>query len=176
MLKEFAPYIVPLLIVALIVRRGSRATRVRPGRMWIRPAIFILVAGTALLAAPMPGLLVIGGFIVAALVGGGLGYLRASHLHLTIDPQTGQVSSQATTIGTALVGVLFAARFGIKIAFPQLSTPGHGHAGAEIVQWGNGMLIFMVAMLIAQAIWIWRRTRPLLAEHAARTAAGTPPE
>lgn len=174
MFKELIPYIVPLLVVALVLRRAGRARKVRLGRMWIRPAIVAFVAGAALLVSPPHGVLVIAGFIAAALLGCGAGYLRARHLQLMIDPQTGELSSQATPIGTILVLVLFGARFGLKLVFPQLSTPGHGHADAAIVQWTDVLLIFSVAMVIAQAVWIWQRTQPLLAEHAVRTAPAPP--
>lgn len=175
MLKEIAPYIVPLLAVVLIARRSGRAQKVRLGAMWIRPAILALITVAALLSAPMPNLLVVAAFAAAALVGAALGYLRASHLHLSIDPQTGEVTSRATMIGTILILALFAARFGARLAFPASGAPGHGHAGGEIMQWTDGMLVFMVAMFAAQTAWIWNRTRPLLAEHAARVSAAAEP-
>lgn len=173
MLKDLAPIIVPLVAAGLVVRRAARARTIRLRRMWIAPGIFTLATVAALAAAPMPSLLMIGMFVVAAAVGGGLGFLRAHHLHLTIDPETGVISSRATTIGSVLVAILFVARFGLKTAFPQLAA--HGHGGAEFIQWSNALLIFTVAMLVAQTAWVRTRTQPLLAEHAARANAGGQP-
>jgi hypothetical protein len=176
MWKQLTPYIVPLFVAALIVRRSGRAKKVRLVRMWIIPAFLGLALVATLSSEPAPGPLVIVGFLVAAFVGGGLGYLRASHLHLSIDPKTGEVSSRATTIGTLLIVFLFMARFGLKQAFPELSAPHHHHGGAGIVQWSDIFLTFTVAMLIAQTVWIQNRIKPLLAEHAARTSGAASPE
>lgn len=172
MLKDLAPLIVPLIAAGLVVRRAARARTIRLRRMWIAPAIFMVLTVAALVSAPLPSLPMMGVFVAAAAVGGGLGFLRAHHQHLSIDPETGAISSRATTVGSALVAILFVVRFGLKTAFPQLGD--HGHGGAAFVQWGNAFLIFTVAMLIAQTVWIRSRTQPLLAEHAARTGAGAP--
>lgn len=169
MLKDLAPIIVPLIVAGLLVRRAARARTVRLRRMWIAPAIFALLTAAALAAAPLPSLLMMGVFVAAAAVGGGLGFLRAHHQHLSIDPETGVISSRTTTVGSVLVAILFVARFGLKTAFPQLGV--HGHGGAGVVQWSNAFLIFTVAMLIARTAWTHTRTQPLLAEHAARTSA-----
>jgi hypothetical protein len=168
-MKEFLPYIVPLLFAALIIRRSGRERKVRLGRMWIRPVILVLMATAALAAGPMPPLLVLAAFVVAAGVGAGLGYLLAQHQHLTIDSDTGHISSRSSTIGTALILVLFAIRFGAKLVFPELADP--GHPGHQVTQAADGLLIFTVAVLVTQSVELWRRTRPLLADHAARKLA-----
>jgi hypothetical protein len=171
-MKEFAPYIVPLLIAALIIRRSSRTQKLRLGRMWIRPAILVLMAGGALAVGPLPGPFVLAAFVAAAGIGGGLGYLLAHHQHLSIDDDTGHISSRASTIGVALILALFAIRFGAKLVFPELAHP--GHAGQQVVLITDGLLIFTVAVFVTQAVALWQRTRPLLAAHAARKAAAQP--
>ncbi|HUO93972.1 MAG TPA: hypothetical protein VMU22_13675 [Rhizomicrobium sp.] len=168
MLKEFAPYIVPLLLAALIVRRSMQARKVNTGRMWIRPIILLLMLAGALAAAPMPGLIAIAGFVAAGAIGVALGTYMASHQHLTIDEKSGHISSRSSTIGTALFLGLFGVRFGVKLAFPELEHP--GHAGGQVMAVANGLLVFTVGVLIAQTVAIWRRTRPLLAAHAERKA------
>lgn len=165
--KELIPYLVPLLVVALIIRRSGRSRRVNLARMWVAPAIFALMTFGALAAEPLPSLAVVTAFAASALAGGGLGYLRALHQELSIDPQTGTISSKATAIGTLLVLGLFVLRFGLKLAFPQLQA--HGHAGAQVAAAANGLLIFTVTMLVVQSVLIWSRAQPLLAAHAERS-------
>jgi hypothetical protein len=175
-MKEFAPYIVPLLIVALILRRSMRARKVSMTGIWIRPAIFGLMLGGALAAGPVPPLLILAAFVVAAAAGAGVGYLMARHQHLTIDPTTGQISSRSTMIGTLLILGLFVVRFGAKAAFPELANP--GHAAAQVTQAANGLLVFTVAILVTQSVLVWRRAQPMLAAHAAQKAVppGTDPQ
>jgi len=169
-MKEFAPYIVPLLIAAIIVRRSMQARKVNTGRMWLRPAILLLMLGGALAEAPMPGVIAIAGFFAAAAAGIAFGAYMASHQHLTIDETTGHISSRSSTIGTILFLGLFAVRFGAKLVFPDLAQP--GHAATQVTQVANGLLVFTVAVLIAQTVSVWQRTQPLLAAHAARKLSG----
>ena len=168
--KSFLPYLVPLLVAALIVRRSGRTRRISLNRIWIAPGIFVLMTVGALATEPVPGLAVIAVFIAAALAGGGLGYLGAHHQQLSIDPETGKISSRATAIGTLLVLGLFLFRFALKLVYPQMGT--YGPAGSPVTQTANGLLIFTVAMLIVRSIAIWNRAQPLLAAHAERSISG----
>jgi hypothetical protein len=167
MSQQYLPYLVPLIIAALVLRRAGRAQKISMNRLWIRPAIITLLAGFALVAEPFPGLIAIAAFAAAAVAGIGFGYLRARHQNLSIDPETGQVSSTATMIGTLLFLAVFAVRYGVKIAFPQMANPGHG--GTQVILITNGLLIFTAAMFVTQALLIRGRTQPLLDAHAART-------
>lgn len=169
-MKEYLPYIVPLLAVALIVRRSMQTRKISTSRMWIRPVVLVLMLAGALAYAPMPGVIAIAAFLAAAVAGVAAGAYMASHQHLSIDEKTGHVSSRSSTIGTLLVLGLFAIRFGAKLVFPELAHPGH----SAMTQGANGLLVFTVAVLIAQTVSIWRRTRPLLAAHAAKKLSGDP--
>lgn len=165
MVRQYLPYIVPLLLMGLVLRRVSRVRTINPSRMWIGSSIYALMAISGLVAGPFPSLLFLAIYVAAAFGGSGLGYLRANHQKLTIDPKTGKISSQPTTIGAVLVLALFAVRFGLKSAFPDLAN--HGRASSEITQGTSALLIFTVTMLIAQTAFLWLKTRPLLAAHAA---------
>jgi hypothetical protein len=169
-MKEYAPYIVPLLVAALLIRRSMQARKVNTSRMWIRPIALLLMLAGALAYAPMPGVIAIAAFLAAAVAGVAAGGYMASHQHLSIDEATGHVSSRSSTIGTLLVLGLFAIRFGAKLVFPELANPGHSHS--VMTQAANGLLIFTVAVLITQTLSIWRRTQPLIAAHAARKLSG----
>jgi hypothetical protein len=169
-MKEFAPYIVPLIFAALILRRSMQARKVNTGSMWIRPIILLVMLGGALAYAPAPGVIAIIGFFAAAAAGVGFGAYMASHQHLTIDEKTGHISSRSSLIGTLLFLGLFGVRFGAKLVFPELSQP--GHAATPLTQAADGLLVFTVAVLITQTVSIWQRTRPLLAAHAARKLSG----
>jgi uncharacterized membrane protein len=169
MLKEFAPYIVPLVFAAIIIRRSMQARKVNTSRMWIRPVILLVMLAGAFADAPMPGLIAIVAFLAAGAAGIGVGTYMAGHQHLTIDEKTGHISSRSSTIGTFLVLGLFAIRFGAKLVFPELAHP--DHTGGLVTLTANGLLVFTVGVLIAQTAAIWQRTRPLLAAHAERKAA-----
>jgi hypothetical protein len=89
--------------------------------------------------------------------------------------------SRATPTGTLLFGALFAIRFGLKYAFPQLSggqayAPGSAlaHPAANVLGWTDAGLVFSTAMLLSAAATTWWRTRHLAAERRAK--ALPPPE
>lgn len=175
-MNQILPFVVPLVIVALLLRRSMGSQKVRMRAMWIRPAILLVLAGLTLAASPMPGPIALSGFVAAAVVGAGFGYLRARHLELSVDPETGTISSKSTPIGMILIVGLVAIRFGLKYAFPEMGAQPGGHLAADAVLWTDGALIFSAAMVVTQAIVIWQRTRPLLAEHAARSLPPAAPQ
>ena len=109
-MNQILPFVVPLLVVALLVRRSMGTNKVRIRAMWIRPAILLIAAGATLAASPMPGPIALAAFLAAAVVGAGVGYLRARHLELSVDPATGTVSSKSTPIGMILIVGLVAIR------------------------------------------------------------------
>ncbi len=172
-MKSLAPFALPLLVTGLIiVRRSGKAQRINPGRMWIRPALYLLL-GSGALIGPFPGILIALLYLVAIGAGVGAGYLRAHHQKLSIDAKTGRISSQTSAVGTAIILGLFVLRFSLRAIFPE--TGQHHHAATTATYVANGLLLFMVAMLVTSTILIWNRTRPLLAAHAAGTLE-IPPE
>ena len=174
MLKQYIPYLVPLLIVALVAWRMSRALKgrpVKPSRLWIRPAlitvVMVLVFATSP-SVPTPFWLAI--FAGAAVVGAGLGYLLSRHQELTLDPVSDAITSKTSPFGVVLFVVLFVGRFVFRTSMQGGLAPGNVAAhSAQITLSTDAALLFLLGLVCAQAWEIWRRTRPLVAEHAART-------
>jgi len=168
------PYILPLVAVAIIVRRQLRNAprKVSPQRMFILPAIFGIGTIVTIAYSPAPPLFWMIGYAVALVLGAGVGFLTTHHQEFAVD-ETGQITAKATPIGTILVLGLFAARYAMRFIAPQ-PTPGmHAHPSADFVAWTDAGLIFATAMLVARAVTTWIHTRPLIAAHK---AASLPPE
>jgi hypothetical protein len=171
--RHATPYIVPVLVVALMARRLIRNAprKVKVNRMFILPLIAIVGTVATLAATPMPGLFWIAGFALAAALGAGVGFLTTHHQEFSLDYDTGEITSKATPIGTILIVALFAVRYGLKLAFPQLGGSGFGplpaHPSADLFAWTDAGLIFSVAMLMARVATTWLRTRPLILAHRA---------
>jgi hypothetical protein len=174
MSKEIAPLIIAMLALFIVFRRSGKARKVKLVRMWISPTIAAFVTMGTLFSEPFPGWLVLTGYFAAAAAGTELGLLRAHHADLSVDPKTGKVSIQATAIGSALTASFLAIRFGSKYLFPQLRE--HSHAGANVNHVADGLLVLTVAMLIAQAAFIRRKAkRVLAAQLAAKAIPAAPP-
>jgi hypothetical protein len=180
MLKEIAPYIAPAIILLIVLRRAGRAQRLRIGNMWLIPTLAVLAAASTLAREPFPSVVAIALFVVAILVGGGLGYFRALHIELSLNKESGQITSQATPIGTYLIVAIMAVRLGLEflvkghvgaedvVGSPHIPRPAHG---VDLFRLADAALLFSAAMVIAQRVEIWRRARPLLAEYRAHKAA-----
>lgn len=154
-----ASFVLPLIVFALIIRRSLRERKVKTSRMWLYPAILGLIALYTMAHEPMPGPGAIAGFAGAAVLGAGLGYLRARHQQFTLDPATGEVSSKATPIGTILIGGFFVARFGLEFTTRARDVP-HALGLQRATDLG---LIFSFALMAAQRWEIWKRASAMRA-------------
>jgi hypothetical protein len=155
-------YLLPLgIALVIIVARNSRPRRLRIERLWLVPAIYMVLLVSALVAAPPPvtpisiGLLVLG-FVL----GGVIGWQRARFTRIDIHPETHDLTSRASPIGIVFIFAILLLRFGAKdflIAHPDfLHLP--------VVALGEALLVMVVATLGAQRLEIWRRATRMLAE------------
>jgi hypothetical protein len=157
------PYIVPLLILALILRRNLRARTLKMERLWVYPAILLLITVSAMYNEPLPGLVSLVGFAVAVAAGGLIGWYRGRLTRISIDPATHAFTSQASIAGTLLLGVVFAARYSVKMA---VTTGGALPLGGRVDVAGitDGLMLFAVAMMSVQRIEMYLRCQKLLTE------------
>jgi len=172
---NLGPYLVPLLVVGVVALRlvRNKPRKVRPNRLFILPALLTLAAGYTLKQTPAPGWIWYAVYIVAGVIGLGVGYLSGRHREFTLD-EKGQIMARATPAGTILFAALFTARYGLKLAFPQLnggqSLAPAAHPAGNVIGWTDAGLVFSVAMLLATAATTWWHTRHLVAERQARAA------
>jgi preprotein translocase subunit SecG len=173
--QQLAPYLVPLLVLSLIARRAFRAQtprRVRPSRLWIGPVYVAVAMALVLWQSPMPGAFGMMLFAIGALIGGGVGYLRALHQEFSIDAETGNVMSKATPVASILFVGLFLVRYALNFWMQGGKAPGALQArSAELMLYTDTMLFFAFAMVSVSAWEVWRRTRPLVEEHKASKVA-----
>jgi hypothetical protein len=167
---QLAPYIVPLLVAAIILRRAMRAQKprtVRLQRLWIFPALLLFVTLNSLLHEGFPGFVVVIVFAVVAIAGTAIGWFRVHTLEFSLD-EDGKVSARATQLGAllivGLIGLRYLAEFGIK----QFGLD----AGARLVHASDATLIFSTSMLLARGVHTWIKARALIAAHR---RAGIPP-
>jgi hypothetical protein len=158
------PYIVPLLFLALILRRNLRARSLRMERLWVYPAILVLATGSAMYNESPPGLVSLIGFAVALAAGGLVGWYRGRLTRITIDPATHEFTSQASVAGTLLIGVVFALRYGVKMAMTGggASMPMGGRL--DVAGITDGLMLFAVGMMSVQRVEMYLRCQKLLSE------------
>lgn len=168
--NQYLQYIGPAIVVIVIARRLLRTQeprRIRPGLLWIQPAI--LFAGMIALFAATPiqlSPLSIAIFAVGAAAGAAVGYFRALHQEFSIEPETGNVMSKATPLGSILFLGIFGVRYAINIWMKGGQQADMRHPPtANVLLYTDATLFFAFAMVAATAFEVWRRTRPLVVEH-----------
>jgi mannose/fructose/N-acetylgalactosamine-specific phosphotransferase system component IID len=178
-LAKLLPYLGPLLIIALVAWRliKNAPRKVKSNRLFVMPLVLALAMFFTLKQSPAPGVVWLLIFLAAALIGAGAGYLNGRHREFTLDAESGEIMSRATPVGTIIFAALFAARFGLKLAFPQLNAgQAYGpqatavHPAVSVISWTEAGLVFSTAMIFATAFTTWFRTRHLAEQRRARSA------
>lgn len=172
---QLSPFIAPLIIGALLVRRAMRMQKpqtVRTTRLWIFPALLLLVTLMSLWHEGLPDILVSLVFIVAAAAGGAIGWFRVHTLEFSLDAESGKVSARATQLGALLIVGLIAIRYLGDYAIKTFGLS----AGLKFLHATDATLLFSTAMLLARSVHTWIRARELIAAHrgAALQTAGPP--
>ena len=161
--QPLLPYLIPLLILLLIVRRGLTARKIKIERMWVLPALLIFAGGSMFAAAHTPSPLVIAELAAAAVAGAVVGWYRGRLTHITIDPATHDLTSKTSPVGVVLIAVLFGLRYGIRLAFPQMADA-HGSLESQAGVIADALTLFGIGAVVVQRLEMWLRCQRLLAE------------
>jgi hypothetical protein len=153
------PYL-PYVILLLILFRRARMPRIlRPWRLWIGPAIFlVLMVFYATVAATRgPPLHAQDWLIIfaACVVGAAVGVLRAHLVHVTLRPD-GQLETRLPIMGVAFIIVWVAGR-------QWLRNSGWVNANSPFSVYADAGLALGFGLLVAHAIALSRRCQALLA-------------
>ena len=173
--NQYAPYIAPLLVIAIVGWRMSRSLKgrpINPNYLWVRPAIFVVLVGLSFVASLRTDVIALASFAAAVVLGGGAGYMLARHQELSLNEDGTKIISKTSPVGIVLFFLLFAGRYAFRMytGSGQMSDKVAAHS-PQILFYSEVALLFIVAMFCAQAWEIWHRARPLVAERKARIAA-----
>jgi hypothetical protein len=158
------PYVLPLLIILLVVRRNLRGRKIRAERLWIYPAILIVGAVGVMVAEPKPTAIAALAMAAGLVLGGVVGWYRGRLTRITLNPENHELTSQASTAGMILIAAVFALRYGLRM----LATPGQNvlpasvHLNATLIT--DVLVLFAVGLMSVQRLEMWLRCRRLLTE------------
>jgi hypothetical protein len=147
----------------LIVRRGMTVRKIKIERMWVMPALLVLAGASLFAANQVPSPLIIAELAAALAAGGVVGWYRGRLTHITIDPETHDLTSRTSPVGVVLIAVLFAGRYGIRLAFPDLGAS-HGSLESQAGAIADALTLFGIGAIVVQRLEMWLRCRRLLAE------------
>jgi hypothetical protein len=158
------PYIIPLLILLLVIRRGMMARKIKVERMWVLPVLLICAGASMFAAAQTPSPLVMAELAVALAAGGVVGWYRGRLTHISIDPATHDLTSKTSPVGVVLVAVLFAARYAIRLALPGATVGQPGSLETQAGAIADAVALFGIGAVVVQRLEMWMRCNRLLTE------------
>ena len=105
--------------------------------------------------------------MIAALAAGcGLGWQRGRLMRIDINPETHEMTSQASIVGVAFIMVVMVARMGLRSLLQ--GNAGFLHVPTAVI--ADGLVLLAVGMLATQRLEVWLRARKLLAQAQAAKA------
>lgn len=158
------PYVLPLVVLGIIMLRGSKPRTLVVERLWIQPLMLLALGGLVVFTqgAPSPMGMVI--LPLALVLGAALGWWRGRLTRLSVDPETHTVTSQVSPVGLALLGGIFLLRFGLRGY--AMKNPGALHASVADIT--DAMLLIAVGLVCAQRLEVWIRARALVSRAKSR--------
>ncbi len=171
-LVVFAVTAVAILVVfSLRARRMMRATPYHPDRALLYPVLLTALGVYVAVMAQPRGVEWL--WLAAALaVGGGMGWLRASTVKMSVDPDTGQLMAQGSIIAILFLIVLLIVRTGLRLVLASNAAS----LGIRLMMADVIFLALAVGLLVARAVEMTLRGRKLLALHQSNPALITSDE
>lgn len=159
-------YLIPLIAVGLVILRNSRARRLRIETLWIAPLMILALVGLALSQEGMPTPLFLAIDIAALAAGALLGWWRARLTKITVNPETHELTSQASPIGMLVILGIFAVRYGLRAYAAENASS----LGLPVNAIADAALVITVGLVCAQRLEIFTRASRLLGEARAARA------
>lgn len=166
---SYAVYLIPLVVIALVILRNSRARRLRIESLWVAPVMIMVLVGLSFSQQGMPTPLMLGVDIGALAVGAALGWWRARFTHITVDPATHELTSRASPVGMLVILGVFALRYAVRLYAAQNA----GSLGVSAIAVADAALVISVGLVCAQRLEIALRATRLLNEARAGTSTPT---
>jgi hypothetical protein len=160
-------YAIPLVLIALVILRNSRARRLRIESLWVMPTVILVLVGLSLSQQGIPSPLMLGIDAAALAAGAGLGWWRGRFTHIGVDPATHQLTSRASPVGMLLILGVFALRTGVRL----YAADGASALGVSATAVADAVLVLTVGVVCGQRLEIALRASRLLAE--ARSGGAT---
>ena len=167
---NFVSYIIATAVVVLLLsfrmRRMTRSTPLRLGRLWIAPTIFAAMAAITLTQCP-PKQIDWAWLGLALLIGGALGWQRGRLMGIEINPANRALTTQAKPMAIYFLLVLVVLRFGLRTGLG-LETQGWGLSPTFV---NNIFVVFAVGLFMVQRAEMVIRARRLIATEIVQASA-----
>ena len=160
LLGAVMPFLIIAVVLAFRFRSMGRERPLKPDTLWIVPVVYLLIAASTLFALNPPlagwGLLVLG-----LAIGTGIGWHRGKLIHISRDPESGQLSQRASPLAVLLLAALVILKLGAREIFGD-SAAGAPQSSAMLLS--DAFIGFAFGLLSATRLEIYLRARKLLGQ------------
>jgi hypothetical protein len=171
-LGAYAPFLPFLILLPLLYFRMRKLSRPQPlklGRLWIRPALFILVAALALLAPQKGGAVVFAPLdwaimAVVTALGAGAGWYWGRTMAIEVHPENGTLMVRGGQAAMLVLVLLILLRTGLRQGAAMEAAAWHLNA----VLVADASILFSVALLTARSVEMYLRARKVMEQAGAR--------
>lgn len=154
------PLVVIAVVLALRFRSMNRERPLKPGTLWVVPIIYLALVGSMIVALPPPPIgwgIIFGGL----LAGVTLGWHRGKMIHITRNPENGELSQKASPLAMLLLLALVALKLGARAIFGDTAA---AQPGSSAMLLTDGFLGFALGLLSATRLELYLRARRILAD------------
>jgi hypothetical protein len=166
----FLPFLILLPLLYLRMRKLSRPQPLKLGRLWIRPALFVLVAALALLA-PQKGVHVVFApldwtiMAVVTVLGAAAGWYWGRTMAIEVHPENGTLMVRGGQAAMLVLVLLILLRTGLRTGAAMEAAAWHLNA----VLIADASILFSVALFAVRSLEMYLRARKVM-EQAGRGA------
>lgn len=159
----FIPIIVIGMLLFLRIRRMRKASRLRVERLWMLPAFYALLVAAIFWSHPPHGMTWLY-IMLGLLVGVPLGWYRGKLMRISVDPDTHEISQQASPAAMLFIVALIVLRYAAR----SIAIANDGDSPDAVFAITDILLAFALGFLATQRVEMALRAKGLLAAARSR--------
>ncbi len=149
------------VLVPILLLRNARPRKLRVDLLWIRPAIWAVIAALSFSQAPPPLSAEAVAILAASLAAGAvLGWQRGRMMRIEVDPATHQMTLRASPAAMIFIVVLMV----LRVSLRDVAVQNLGRTHLPITILVDALILFSLGLMLTQSAEMWIRGRRLLAE------------
>lgn len=162
LIQTLLPILVVVVVVGLRLRSMSKEQPLKSQRLWVLPAILVVLGAVSLFANP-PSL---AGWAICAttfVIGGVLGWHRGKMIRVWRDEKSGQLMQKASPAAMFLLLGIISVRYVLRAYFGANPTA-DGHMDARTLLVTDALLTFAIGLIAATRAELAIRSKQLDAD------------
>lgn len=162
MLQTVLPVVIMVIVVGLRLRSMSKPQPLRSARMWVVPAVLVVLGILMLVAKPLsPAGWAVS--IAALAIGAALGWRRGKLIRIWWDETRGVPMQQASPAAMVFLLVVIAARYLVRAYFGVSAGGNPAAMDPAALMASDALLTFAIGLVVATRAELFLRMRSLQA-------------